>query len=207
MITTLSGLARENEPFLIRVPAFSYDWAVFGDGPAACTFALVMARRGKKILIVPARTKAVRKPWGETLAPRGEFLLRQLDVAKHCLEGQFWTDKIFSCWKTAEPESVDLAFEPHGRVWHLARPRFDQVMLRRAAAEGAEILDTDNYRFMGLRRDRGTKWTLDLAMRGFERTIHVGYVLDATGRSSYVSRLMGVATNLSGSVDRCLDHL
>ncbi|HTU48777.1 MAG TPA: FAD-dependent monooxygenase [Bryobacteraceae bacterium] len=168
----------------------NYDAAVFGKGPAACIFAIRMARCGGTVLLVPPLTKSSPKPWGETLAPRGEFLLAQLGLVDQCLAGQHVTQTTLSCWLTPRLDKADLAFDPHGRMWHLNRPTFDHALLAHAVHSGAHILDRNSRRVSGISRQAG-HWQITLASSNGEHTIQVEHLVDATGRSHSLARAMG----------------
>ena len=167
-----------------------YDALVFGSGPAACTCAIQMARLDKTVLIVPPQRDSSPKPRGETLAPRGEFLLARLGLVDECLSGQHSTQTVLSCWRNSVPEKTNLAFDPHGRMWHINRPTFDKALLTYALGSGAHILDRKSSSIASINR-HSDRWEVRLASHRCECPINVNHVVDATGRSSYVARLMG----------------
>jgi 2-polyprenyl-6-methoxyphenol hydroxylase-like FAD-dependent oxidoreductase len=167
-----------------------YDALVFGKGPAACVFAIQMLRRGRTVLLVPPHTESSRKPWGETLAPRGEFLLAQLGLVDHCLAGHHVTQTVLSCWRTSRLDETGLAFDPHGRMWHLNRPAFDNALLTHAIHSGVDILDRNSHRVSGISR-QASRWDIGLASSDCEHAIQVRHLVDATGRSHSLARAMG----------------
>jgi flavin-dependent dehydrogenase len=167
-----------------------YDALVFGKGPAACIFAIQMARRGKAVLMVPPSTESSLKPWGETLAPRGEFLLTQLGLVNECLTGQHSTQAVLSCWRSSDPERTDLAFDPHGRMWHINRPAFDKALQNRTVGSGVDILNKSVHRVAGFTRGADF-WEVRLVSSDSERVIKAAHIVDATGRSSCIARAIG----------------
>jgi flavin-dependent dehydrogenase len=172
-------------------PSAYYDALVFGNGPAACIFAIQMTRRGKSVLLIPPPlTESSPKPWGETLAPRGEFLLAQLGLANGCLAGQHATQTMLACWQNVHPEATNLAFDPHGQMWHLNRLTFDKALLTHALASGADIIDRKSCCIASIDR-RSDRWEVRLKARGCKRIADVGHLVDATGKSSYLARRMG----------------
>ena len=108
-----------------------------------------MVRRGKTALLVPPRNqRPAGKPFGETLASRGEFILRRLGVADQCLIDQTSFSETLSCWFSPSLEITNLDFDPHGKIWNINRQIFDNVLLTIAIEAGAEILDRqENLRF------------------------------------------------------------
>lgn len=167
-----------------------YHAVVFGKGPAACIFAIRMARCGRTVLLVPPLTKSSPKPWGETLAPRGEFLLAQLGLVDRCLAGQHVTQTILSCWHSSRLDETSLAFDPHGGMWHLNRPVFDQALLTHAIYSGVDILDRNSHRVSDVNRQT-SHWNISVASSDGEHTIQVEHLVDATGRSHSFARAMG----------------
>jgi 2-polyprenyl-6-methoxyphenol hydroxylase-like FAD-dependent oxidoreductase len=167
-----------------------HDALVFGTGPAACIFAINMVRRGKTVLLVPSRDELTQRPWAETLAPRGEFLLVKLGLADHLLAHQHSTQMMLSCWRSSHPETTNFALDPHGRMWHVDRQVFDKALLIYAVHSGAGILDSASYRLSDLRRRAG-QWEIRIASLGRERVIKIGHLVDATGKVSFLARFMG----------------
>lgn len=172
-------------------PGAHYDAVVFGVGPAACTFALQTVRLGRTALIVPPRNEATpNKPRGETLAPRGEFLLARLGIVKECLAGQHAAHMTLSCWQDPDPEPADLGFDPHGQMWHLNREAFDHALLTLAAASGAEIVDRTTHRVASL-ESYSDGWKVRIECSDHEHLISAGYLVDASGRSCFIARRLG----------------
>jgi len=168
-----------------------YDAVIVGNGPAACTFAIQLVRRGRTALLVPPRNEAApNKPWGETLSPRGEFLLTRLGAADECLAGQYATQKVLSCWRNSDPEIIHLEFDPHGRMWHLSRRSFDNALLTHAAASGTEILDRTSHRITGFEK-HPDGWKVRLSCSDIEYSVSAAFLVDATGRSSSIARRLG----------------
>jgi len=174
----------------ILCPTGPYDALVYGQGPAAFIFAIQMVRHRKTVLLVPSLIKSSQKPWGETLAPRGEFLLGRLGLVNECLAGQHSTQTVLSCWQNSDPERTDLAFDPHGRMWHVNRSAFDNALQAHAIKSGVDILDRRSHCVTSVSRRTGC-WEVRLASPDCERDVKIGYVVDATGRSSCVARRMG----------------
>lgn len=167
-----------------------YDALVFGIGPAACIFSIETMRGGRTVLLVPPRDEPRQKPWPETLAPRGDFLLAKIGLAQHCLANQHSTQTMLSCWRSSCPETTDFALDPHGRMWHVDRQIFDKALLTQAIHSGIDILDRASCRFSDFRR-HADRWEIRLASSGRERIVRVGHLVDATGRVSFLARLMG----------------
>ena len=164
-----------------------YDAVVFGNGPAASVFAIQMTQRRKAVLLVPPSFQPSAKPFGETLAPRGEFLLRQMGIAGQCLAGQCPADFVLASWREPRLERTDLRLDPHGRMWHVNRPSFDHALLVHATATGTALLDRNHHNAVRVDRTHdGWKIHLDSG-----NTLTTGCLVDATGRSAVLARLFG----------------
>jgi 2-polyprenyl-6-methoxyphenol hydroxylase-like FAD-dependent oxidoreductase len=181
---------RESRHPAVACSKVHYDALVFGKGPAACIFAIEMVRRGKTVLLVPPNTESNQEPWGETLTPRGEFLLAQAGLLQNCLAGQHAASKVLACWNKPDPRVSDLAFDPHGRMWHLDRPMFDRALLIQAIQTGVNTLDGWSCRVDGLTRHKD-HWEVPFATSHHQRVVQFDQLIDATGRSHKIARLRG----------------
>jgi flavin-dependent dehydrogenase len=178
---------KASRPLLAQRLKSRYDAVVFGTGPAASVFAIEMARHDKAVLLVPNVHQKVSKPLGETLAPRGEFLLRQMGIAEKCLAGHCPTDFVLSSWRDPRLERIEIGFDPHGRMWCVNRLSFDEILLNHAAAIGADSLDRNRHNQVRFdRTDLG--WTIHLDSADVLTTT---YLVDATGRSAAIARSLG----------------
>jgi flavin-dependent dehydrogenase len=176
---------------LREIPDMKWDAVVFGSGPAACVFALAMARHGRSTLIVSANVHdPPRQPRGETLAPRGAFLLGQIGIGSRSLKGHLVSDRILSCWATQRLEVSDISFDPHGCMWHLDRNRFDDDLFTEAFAQGVEVLKSRTIRILGLKRQSDT-WHLRVKTTGAEHALRSKYLVDATGKCSLIAKRLG----------------
>ena len=112
---------------------------VAGGGPAGSAAAIVLAKSGRRVLLVDdSAPRAFRI--GEALPPAAVPLLRDLGVLD-----RFLADKHLPCfgnvssWGSEELAATDFLFNPHGHGWHLDRARFD-AMLRSVAEESGAAL-------------------------------------------------------------------
>lgn len=164
-----------------------YDAVVFGSGPAATIFAIQMTRRRRTVLIVRATRRPVAKPFGETLAPRGEFLLRRLGIDKLSVEYHCAADSVLSSWRHPSLERIDMGFDPHGRMWHVNRLAFDEDLMTLATATGSDLLCSSSH--TDIRFERISEgWELHL---GSARSVTTSFLVDATGRSAAIARRLG----------------
>jgi len=116
------------------------DLVVVGGGPAGAATAIVCARAGLDVLVLE-RTAALHDKPGETLHPGVEPLLERLGVADAVrAEGFIRHQGIRVAWDGPE-RFVPYGSDANGpwRGFQAWRARFDEVLLRAAAAAGATV--------------------------------------------------------------------
>jgi flavin-dependent dehydrogenase len=165
----------------------TFDVAIAGGGPAAATAGLVLARAGVRTIVIDREDDGCDKP-GETLAPAAKPLLQRLgvwdDLAR---DGHLPCHGNRSVWGSDAVDEMPFVFSPYGHGWHLDRRRFDRRLTERAVAAGAERAAGTSVVAVSRIGDR---WRLEC--RGALKEIEASFVIDATGRSSRVARLLGV---------------
>jgi flavin-dependent dehydrogenase len=126
---------------------------------------------------------------GEALAPASRPLLRDLGVMDRFLdEGHLACYGNVSVWGSSETHCTDFVFNPHGHGWHLDRTRFDAMLQDEARIVGAEVLLQG--RLMSVEHEHGS-WRITVLKEDAWRELHANWLIDATGRSSCVARLLG----------------
>jgi flavin-dependent dehydrogenase len=168
------------------------DVIVIGGGPAGAAAALVLLRRGLRVALIDHRVAAF-KP-GEGIAPGVKSLLRELDLYQRFLDGGHLPSYgNLSAWGRDTLTATDFLHHPHGHGFHVDRLRFD-AMLRDAAAEaGVLVLDE---RVAGSRNG-----AIELANGAM---IEARFLIDATGRSSWLARRNGATRVDDDSLIACV---
>jgi flavin-dependent dehydrogenase len=120
------------------VPAFDFDVAIVGAGPAGSTTALALLHarpelRGRIVLLEKARFPR-EKPCAGALGARGDALLRQLEVEVDVPSAR--VDGILLLGAEGEASASPGGI---GRV--VRRVEFDHVLARTAASRGIELRD------------------------------------------------------------------
>jgi len=160
-----------------------FDALVAGAGPAGAVAALVLARAGRRVLLVDDVPSGRRKI-GESMPGAARPLLRDLGLLDLGEKGPHLPSYgNVSSWGSDELAAIDFIRDPHGPGWHLDRARFDadlRDMARRAGAEtraakvrSAAVLD-DGWRVHLSDGETRARW-----------------LVDATGRHAILARSLG----------------
>ena len=163
------------------------DVAVIGDGPAGSTVALKLSKLGLSVVLLGLPSSS-KKLFGETLSPHIKTNLIHLGVWEDFLNDKHLpsTGNI-SAWGDTEIKENNFIFHPDTYGWHLDRLKFDFMLLNAAKKEGAIYLKSEveiiDNKF-------GEVWNLKL--RRDEKLINTNFLVDATGRTSWLSRRLGI---------------
>jgi flavin-dependent dehydrogenase len=169
------------------VPDGSFDVIVAGGGPAGSAAALVLARAGRRVLLVDDSAPGAFRI-GEGLAPAARRILRELGVLERvAADGHLPCPGNTSAWGSDALASTDFVFNADGGGWHLDRARFD-ASLRAAAAQAGAVVRGETRIAAAARTDGG--WRVSLADGGAAES---AWVVDATGRRAIIARRNGAA--------------
>jgi flavin-dependent dehydrogenase len=120
-----------------------YDVIVIGGGPSGSTAAMVLARRGRRVLVVE-KERFPRFHIGESLLPYNLRLFRELDLLDviekagfvRKLGAQFW---IGNGSRHIDVRFADGEFNEETCAFQVERSVFDELLLRHAASAGVEV--------------------------------------------------------------------
>ncbi len=161
----------------------SWDVVVAGAGPAGSVAALVLARAGRRVLLVDSAARPMRKI-GESLPGAARPLLRNLGLLPMMDGGEHAPSYgNVSAWGASDLVATDFIRDPNGPGWHLNRARFDADLCAAAVREGAV---RRLGRVSGL-VSLGEGWRLDVG----REQVTTRWIVDATGRRATVARSAG----------------
>jgi len=174
-------------------PLPRWDAIVVGGGPAGSTAAHLLARAGRKVLVLEKETFP-RFRIGESLLPFSNPIFEKLGVLDEIKArfqpklGAYFTEE----GKEADRKVVfaDGFKRGYGLAFHVKRAEFDELLLSAAERAGAQV--RFGWRVTALRRDGGAVSGVDAAAPdGTEHVLRAKVVVDATGRAAMGARAEG----------------
>ena len=171
-----------------------HDVIVIGGGPAGATTATLLAREGKKVLVLE-RARFPRFHIGESITAWGSHLLRDLGVYEELKADNFIrkrglqfvlhdrTRKIYFSERDGRDEEGNLPW-----AFQMPRERFDQVLLNNARRKGADVREGQAVERVLFDGDRavGVEWK-DLE-NGMQQRAKAPWIVDASGSAGVLNR-------------------
>jgi flavin-dependent dehydrogenase len=156
------------------------DVVIVGGGPAGCSTALALRRRGYSAAIIAAPGRC-DKPT-ETSVPALAQILRGLGASEAlgACEACFG---ICSAWGRKVPALQSSIMDPHGHAWFIHRGRFDKLVQQAARNSGAiwleataQAVDFDNF---------------GVSVRTTGDFVRARWLVAATGSPAWPARITG----------------
>jgi flavin-dependent dehydrogenase len=132
---------------------------------------------------------------GETLSPEAVRWLAWLGLLD-----TVWTIRpvpspgVVAVWDTGDLVETDFIFAARGPGWHVDRARFNAVLADAAAAAGVQVVRGARTRDC---LPSGIGWGVTADLKGQRVEFTTRWVLDATGRSSWLARRLGLRPALT----------
>ncbi len=165
-----------------------YDVIVIGGGPGGSTAAALLARQGRRVLLVE-KSRHPRFHIGESLLPANVALFDKLGLREQ-------VEKIgMPKWgiEFVSPDHAHRSFlefadawdKSMPYAWQVRRSDLDELMFRHAEACGAHTLEGCRVGDVGV--DADGAWVQARLDDGSERRWRARYVIDATGRDALLA--------------------
>ena len=167
-----------------------YDALVVGGGPAGAAAGALLARRGRRVLIVE-RQRFPRFHIGESLIPETNRWLEAIGAYEKVAAAGFPV-KRGAIIMAPDGEHQRYAFFGDSRgvarreTFEVPRDRFDQILLDHAEGCGAEVLQEHRAKAVKLRGAGAEVRIEDPA--GGERSVAARFLIDASGRDGFLAK-------------------
>ncbi|MFP3939319.1 MAG: NAD(P)/FAD-dependent oxidoreductase [Thermoanaerobaculia bacterium] len=170
-----------------------YDALVVGGGPGGSSTASLLARHGRRVLLVE-RQRFPRFHIGESLIPETNRILEALGVLDRIAAAGFPVKRgAVIMAPDGEHERYAHFGEAQGiecpATYEVPRERFDQILLDHAAGCGAQVLQGCRARSAAFFGD-GVELRIEDASG--KRTVTGRYLVDASGRDGFLARRLGL---------------
>lgn len=165
-----------------------YDVAVIGGGPAGSTVATLLARLGRRVVLIE-KNKHPRFHIGESLLPKNLPIIDRLGLSREISEIGIRKPGAEFVSPDHDRRQAYLfcnALDPTPPFsYHVRRADFDEILFRHAAANGVAM--RENHIVTGNER-LSDGWRLDIEGSGQTEEIFAKYLIDASGRDGFLAR-------------------
>jgi len=172
---------------------FDSDVIVIGGGPAGSSIATLLARQGRRVLLLE-KDHHPRFHIGESLLPANVRLFEQLGVREQVerIGLPKWGAEFVSPHHP-EPSAIRFADawdKSMPMAWQVRRSALDEILFRHAAASGAEAIE--GCRVRAVRFDEAGASVEATLADGAARQWRARYVVDASGRDTLLANQFGI---------------
>ncbi len=176
----------------------SYDVIVIGGGPGGSTVGTMLARAGHRVLILE-RSRFPRFHIGESISVYGMEHFRRLGVMEELKSLPFIKKRGIEFALPSGPRKsyfpIEESEDPGKRPWtfQMTRQRLDEILLKNARRNGAEVLEGQKVLQVLFDRDRaiGVEFRESRESNSPVRTALGRWIIDASGQAAILNRQMG----------------
>lgn len=162
---------------------------VIGGGPAGSTIAALLAEHGESVVVVE-KDRHPRFHIGESLLPLNLPLLDKLGVREQVDRiGMLKYGAGFISpyhQKRVTFEFADALRKDHPYAYQVRRSEFDHILLKNAAAKGADVIEECRINDVEFPAD-GDVYAKGVDGEGRQRTWHAKFLVDASGRDTFLA--------------------
>ncbi|HSV63229.1 MAG TPA: NAD(P)/FAD-dependent oxidoreductase [Chthoniobacterales bacterium] len=167
-----------------------FDVAIIGGGPAGSVAAALLARAGRRVIVLE-RDKFPRFHIGESLLPFSMQAFTRLGLHEKFARAGFMEKFGGEMYGACGDDGVKFYFEDGfcsqtDRSYQVTRADFDKVLLDHAAESGAEVREETGVDKVDFSED-GATLAISRKGNGGPEEIRARYVIDASGRNSILS--------------------
>ena len=178
------------------------DVLVIGGGPGGSTAASLLAERGYRVVLLE-KARHPRFHIGESLLPANLPIMERLGVAEkvRAIGMEKFGAEFVSPWdgRTHEFQFGDSWNKSLSFAYQVRRSEFDDILIRRAAQLGAQVIEGCRVRDVEFLAQPGGKRTARIHAEhddGRSETWHADTVIDASGRDTFLgNRLVAKRRN------------
>jgi len=169
----------------------SVDVAIIGAGPSGAVAAALLRKSGRSVLVLE-RQQFPRFSIGESLLPQSMAYLEEAGMLQDVVEAGFQYKngaQFVYRDQAAAYDFRDKHSDGWGTTFQVERAVFDDLLIRRAAKQGAEV----RFGHTVLEIKTGDAPTLEVADEaGTRYQVHARFVLDASGFGRVLPRLLNL---------------
>jgi flavin-dependent dehydrogenase len=171
----------------------TYDVAIIGGGPAGSTAAALLARAGRRAIVVE-REKFPRFHIGESLLPFSMKAFTRMDLHQKFLRAGFMKKYGGEFFSACRDEGTKFYFKDGYKSqtdhsYQVTRADFDKLLLDHATESGAEVMEATSVEEVDFSKEGVVLHWRDPGKGG---EIRAGYLIDASGRNSVLGNKFGI---------------